>query len=102
MDKKEAEKRIEKLRKEIDNHRYLYHVKDMPEIADEVYDSLFEELGKLEEKFPEFKSQTSPTQRIGDKPLDKFQKVLHKTKQWSFDDVFDLSLIHISERTRPY
>jgi DNA ligase (NAD+) len=88
MEKKEAKNRIEKLRKEIDRHRYLYHVLDKPEIADEVYDSLFEELSKLEKENPEFFSRTSPTQRVGDKPLDKFEKVRHRVKQWSFDDVF--------------
>ena len=89
MDENEAEKRIEKLRREIDYHRYLYHVKDNPEIADEIYDSLFEELRKLEKKFPKLRSSTSPTQRVGDKPLEEFKKVKHQVRQWSFDDVFD-------------
>ena len=89
MDKAQVKKRIEKLRREIDRHRYLYHVLDKPDISDEIYDSLMEELRQLEEKFPEFKSSTSPTQRIGGEPLDKFKKVRHKFKQWSFDDVFD-------------
>lgn len=89
MKKEEIRKRIEILRSELDRHRYLYHVKDMPEIDDTVYDSLFEELRELEKENPEFFSSTSPTQRVGDKPLDKFRKVEHKTKQWSFDDVFD-------------
>ena len=83
--------RIEKLRKEIDRHRYAYHVLDKPEITDEVYDSLMEELIDLEEKYPQFKSATSPSQRIGGEVLDKFEKVKHKYKQWSFDDVFDFS-----------
>ncbi|HBO17216.1 MAG: ligase protein [Candidatus Moranbacteria bacterium GW2011_GWE2_35_2-] len=90
MEKNEIKNRIEKLRKEIDRHRYLYHVLDNPEIADQAYDSLFEELSFLEKENPEFFSPTSPTQRIGDKPLDKFEKVRHVVKQWSFDDVFDL------------
>ncbi|MCD6149640.1 NAD-dependent DNA ligase LigA [bacterium] len=89
LTKAQAKKRIGKLRREIDRHRYLYHVLDKPDIGDEVYDSLMEELRQLEEKFPEFKSSTSPTQRIGGEPLDKFKKVRHKFKQWSFDDVFD-------------
>jgi len=87
--KERIKKRIEKLRKEIDHHRYLYHVLDKPEITDEVYDSLMEELRKLEDKYPEFDSPVSPTKRIGGKPLEKFKKVKHKYKQWSFDDVFD-------------
>jgi len=89
MDKNKIKARIERLRKELDRNRYLYHIKDMPEIGDDVYDSLFEELRKLEEENPEFFSSTSPTQRIGDKPLEKFNKVKHSIKQWSFDDVFD-------------
>ncbi len=88
MDKNEAKKRAEKLRKEIDRHRYLYHVLDKPDITDEVYNSLMDELRKIEEKYPEIKSLTSPTQRIGGEPLEKFEKVKHKVKQWSFDDVF--------------
>ncbi len=88
-DQLKIKERIEKLRKEIDHHRYLYHVLDKPEITDEVYDSLMEELRQLEEKYPQFDSPVSPTKRIGGKPLDKFQKVKHKYKQWSFDDVFN-------------
>lgn len=89
MTKKEAKKRIEKLSKEIDRHRYLYHVLDDPSISDEIYDSLMEELIELEEAHPEFKSSTSPSKRIGGEVLDKFEKVRHRNKQWSFDDVFD-------------
>lgn len=86
---KEAKERIDKLRKEIDRHRYEYHVLDKPEISDEVYDSLTEELRRLEKAFPEFRSPASPTQRVGGAPLEKFVKVRHAVKQWSFDDVFD-------------
>ena len=89
MKKIEIENRIKKLRAEIDRHRYLYHVLDKPDMTDEVYDSLMEELRKLEEQFPEFRSSFSPTMRIGGEPLDKFQKVRHKVRQWSFDDVFN-------------
>lgn len=88
MNKEKAVNRIEKLRKEINIHRYLYHVKDAPQIADEVYDSLFKELEELEENFPELIVSTSPTQRVGAEPLKKFKKIVHKEKQWSFDDVF--------------
>ncbi|MGW8185191.1 MAG: NAD-dependent DNA ligase LigA [Candidatus Moraniibacteriota bacterium] len=83
--------RIEKLRKEVDKHRYLYHVLDKPEIDDSVYDSLFEELIKLEKENSEFYSATSPSQRVGGEILDKFNKVKHTVKQWSFDDLFDFS-----------
>lgn len=88
--KQQAKKRIEKLTKEIDRLRYLYHVKDDPSVDDVVYSSLMDELSNLENKFPELKSKNSPTQRIGGKPLDEFKKVEHKVRQWSFSDVFDL------------
>lgn len=81
--------RIEKLRKEIDKHRYLYHVLDRPYISDTAYDSLFEELLALEKQFPEFHSSTSPTQRVGAEPLKSFKKIRHVKQQWSFDDIFD-------------
>lgn len=81
-------KRAEKLRKVIDRMRYRYHVLDDPEITDEVYDSLMKELKELEERYPELKTPDSPTQRIGGKPLEKFEKITHKKRQWSLSDVF--------------
>jgi DNA ligase (NAD+) len=91
MQEKEAQNRIEKLRKEIDRHRYLYHVQDNPQISDEAYDSLMEELISLEHDFPQFFSATSPTQRVGAEPLKAFKKVRHFQRQWSFDDIFDFN-----------
>lgn len=91
MNEKEAENRIKALQKEIDRHRHAYHVLDLPEIADEAYDSLFEELLALEKQYPKFASVSSPTQRVGAEPLKSFKKVLHAKRQWSFDDIFDFA-----------
>lgn len=88
MNKKEIAKRIQKLRAEIEKNRYLYHVLDKPEITDEVYTSLRHELRELEDKFPEFKSPDSPTERVAGRPLEKFEKVRHRYRQWSLDDAF--------------
>ncbi|MFA6227246.1 MAG: NAD-dependent DNA ligase LigA [Candidatus Paceibacterota bacterium] len=88
---KDIIERYEKLIETVDRHRYLYHVKDSPEITDEAYDSLMREIENLEERFLEIKSPTSPTQRVGDKPLDEFKKVKHEVRQWSFDDCFDFN-----------
>ena len=85
---KDVKKRVEKLRNIINEHRYLYHVKDSPKVSDEVYDSLINELQNLEDVYPEIKSPISPTQRVGGEPLDYFEKVSHEVRQWSFDDVF--------------
>jgi DNA ligase (NAD+) len=86
----EAKNRIEKLRREIDRFRYEYHVLDRPEVSDEIYESLMRELRELEEKYPQFKSIDSPSQRVGGEPLSKFEKVRHAHRQWSLDDAFSL------------
>lgn len=80
---------MRKLREEIDRHRRLYHTQDAPEISDEAYDSLFHELLRLEDAFPEFRSEASPTVRVGGELQEKFEKVRHAKRQWSFDDIFD-------------
>jgi len=88
MDKEQAKKRIEVLRKEIDENRYLYHVLDKPRVSDAVDDSLKRELAKLEEQFPDLVTPDSPTQRIGGEPLDKFKKVRHRIPMLSLNDAF--------------
>jgi DNA ligase (NAD+) len=90
MNSKDASKRVKELRKLLEHHRVLYHVHDSPEISDEVYDSLMNELAKLEKDFPELDSALSPTHRVGGEPLEKFKKVTHVFRQWSFDNVFSL------------
>ena len=85
----ESKKRIEKLKKVINHHRYLYHVKNISEISEQALDSLKDELKKIEEKFPEFITEDSPTQRVVGKVLEGFDKIIHKVEQWSFDDAFN-------------
>lgn len=89
MNKSQIKIRIEKLKKEINHHRYLYHVLDRQEISDAALDSLKHELYELEQSNPEFITPDSPTQRVGGKPLDKFKKIKHKVPQWSFNDAFE-------------
>lgn len=84
----EIKARIEKLRELINHHRYLYHVLDKQEITDAVLDSLKRELAGLEKQYPQYITPDSPTQRVEGKPLDKFVKITHKVRQWSFDDIF--------------
>jgi DNA ligase (NAD+) len=88
MTKTSAKKRIAKLRQEIRHHSYLYHVLDKQEISDAAWDSLKAELAKLEQQFPEFITPDSPSQRVSGRRLDKFQKVRHRVRQWSLNDVF--------------
>jgi DNA ligase (NAD+) len=88
MDKQQAKQRIEKLKRAISHHRYLYHVLDKQEISDAALDSLKKELFDLERAFPEFITPDSPTQRVGGKPLEKFGKVRHPEPMLSFNDAF--------------
>ncbi|MDO8530215.1 MAG: NAD-dependent DNA ligase LigA [bacterium] len=88
MNKKEAKERIEKLKKSINHHRYLYHVKDTQEISDAALDSLKKELFDLEQLHPEFLTPDSPTQRVGGQPLKEFKKVPHVARMLSLNDAF--------------
>lgn len=92
---------MEKLAAEIEKHRQLYHTLDQPVISDEAYDSLVRELETLEESHPELRIATSPTGRVGGMPLAAFRKVRHVVRQWSFDNVFDMSELRAwDERVR--
>jgi DNA ligase (NAD+) len=87
LSKEEAEKEIEALREGIDYHDYLYYVKNAPEISDAVYDRLFDRLQKLEEKFAEFQSNTSPTRRVGAQPVAELRRVAHAAPMLSLNAV---------------
>ncbi len=86
--KAEAKKRIQKLRVEIEHHRYLYHVLDRIEISDAALDSLKHELLKLEEQFPDLVTPDSPTQRVGGQSKAEFREVRHAVPMLSLEDVF--------------
>ena len=88
MTKSEAKLRIEKLRNEIEAHRYAYHVLDKTTVSEAVLDSLKHELYKLEQQFPDLITLDSPTQRVGGAPLEKFKKVVHISPMLSMEDVF--------------
>jgi len=88
MTTQEAKKRIEKLKKVINYHRYLYHVLDKQEISDAALDSLKHELKKLEDSFPALITRDSPTQRVGGEPLKIFKKIRHAIPMLSLEDVF--------------
>ncbi|HYC82457.1 MAG TPA: NAD-dependent DNA ligase LigA [Solirubrobacterales bacterium] len=72
-----VEQRAAELRKELDRHNHLYYVLDEPEVGDDVYDALLNELREIEAEHPELRTPDSPTQRVGAAPLDKFEQVEH-------------------------
>jgi len=90
MDKLQAKKRIEDLKKSIEKYRHAYHVLDKSLISDEALDSLKKELFDLENKYPELITPDSPTQRVGGEPLKEFRKVEHDTPMISFNDAFSV------------
>lgn len=85
---KETLERLNKLKKTIDHHRYLYNVLDKEEISPEALDSLKDELVKIEREYPELITSDSPSQRVAGEPLKEFEKVAHKVPQWSLGDAF--------------
>jgi DNA ligase (NAD+) len=88
MNKKEAKKKIEKLRKEINHHNYKYYVENNPEISDYEYDQLLKKLEKLESKYPDLITSDSPTQRVGGEPLEEFETVEHKVPMLSLANTY--------------
>ncbi len=88
MNKEEAKERIEKLKTLIEHYRYSYHVLDKSIVPDAVNDSLKHELQEIENQYPDLVTADSPTQRVGGKPLDKFNKVTHAQPMLSLTDAF--------------
>jgi DNA ligase (NAD+) len=82
------EERIAKLRDELRRHEHLYYVRDAPEITDAAYDALMNELKRLEGEHPELLTPDSPTQRVGGKPAERFQKVRHSRPMLSLDNAY--------------
>lgn len=85
----DARRRAEKLREEIAEHNYRYHVLDAPTISDAAYDRLVRELRDLEERYPEIITPDSPTQRVGAPPSAAFATVRHRAPMLSLANAFE-------------
>ena len=72
-----AAKRAAELRRQLEHHNHRYYVLDDPEIGDDAYDAMLDELRGLEAEHPDLRTPDSPTQRVGAKPLEGFQQVEH-------------------------
>jgi DNA ligase (NAD+) len=84
-----VQKKIERLRRQIRRHDYLYYVLNQPEITDRQYDRLFAELKKLEEQHPKLITDDSPTQRVSGQPLEGFETVTHTIPMLSIDNTYN-------------
>src|SRR5579859_1534685 len=85
---KDDGRRIEELRAEIRRHEHLYYVMDAPEISDQAFDKLVNELKRIEAEHPDLITPDSPTQRVGGKPAEGFQKVRHSRPMLSLDNAY--------------
>ncbi|MCA9256747.1 MAG: hypothetical protein KDA33_13955, partial [Phycisphaerales bacterium] len=79
---------IERLRREIEEHDYLYYIKADPRISDLQYDTLFRRLKDLEAEHPDLVTADSPTQRVGEKPIEGFAHVEHAVPMLSIDNTY--------------
>ncbi len=84
----QAAARIRALTKQLNQYSHEYYVKDRQTVEDHVYDKLYQELVDLEQKFPEWVSLDSPTQRVGDHALEGFKKVIHEQPMLSLSNAF--------------
>ena len=88
MTKREDSRRIEELRRLLNQYAYEYYALDSPSVSDAIYDSLYSELKQLETKYPELITPDSPTRRIVAGSTTKFQKYHHKRRMISIMDTF--------------
>ena len=84
----EISKEIEQLRKDLRYHSKLYYENDAPTISDYEYDMMFRRLLELEEQYPQYSDDNSPTKKVGGQALEKFSKVTHGVRMGSLQDVF--------------
>lgn len=89
----EVRREVERLRRELARHDYLYYVLNAPELADAEYDALFGRLKALEAAHPDLDDPTSPTHRVGGKPIDGFRPVTHARRMMSLDNTYDAAKV---------
>jgi DNA ligase (NAD+) len=88
MDRLQAQERIQTLRPLLSEWGYAYYVLDDPKVSDAVYDQHYQELKALEAQFPDLITPDSPTQRVGDRPLERFSTVTHRVPLYSLENAF--------------
>lgn len=88
ISKAEAKKEIDDLTHQINYHNHLYYQKHTSEISDQEFDFLLKRLVNLEEQFPEYKSEFSPTQRVGGTITKEFETVYHRYPMLSLGNTY--------------
>jgi DNA ligase (NAD+) len=99
----QAKELIKKLSEEIKEYNIAYYQENSPKISDAEYDQLFFTLKNLEEKFPQYLTEDSPTQNVGSLILDKFEKHEHKTPMLSLANGFEIKdIADFIDRTKRF
>jgi DNA ligase (NAD+) len=83
-----VQQKLQELKQLLNQYSYEYYTLEQPTVSDAIYDSLMQELKKIEEQNPKLVAQDSPTQRVGNELLGGFQKVAHTKRMLSLNDVF--------------
>jgi len=89
LSRQDAQKKIRDLRREIVYHEKKYYVDNDPQISDSEFDRLVRRLQELEAAHPEFITPESPTQRVGERPVEGFIPVEHSKPMMSIDNCYD-------------
>jgi DNA ligase (NAD+) len=84
-------KQIDKLREQIRYHDYKYYIESAPEIGDREYDALMDRLKELEAKHPDLVTPDSPTQRVGEQPVEGLPHVEHRVPMLSIDNTYSVN-----------
>lgn len=85
----QIKKKIRKLREDITYHEKKYYVDNDPQISDYEFDQLIKKLQSLEKKYPQLITPESPTQRVGEEPLEGFPSVTHRVPMLSLDNCYN-------------
>lgn len=97
------QERINELTDKLNYHNYRYYVLDAPEISDFEFDALLKELEELEEQYPEFKKDNSPTSRVGGEAVSVFAEVVHTVPMQSLQKAFSESeILDFDRRVREF
>ncbi|OTG94114.1 NAD-dependent DNA ligase LigA [Acinetobacter sp. ANC 3832] len=89
MDKTAVVAQMRQLIQLIQKHNHAYYVMDQPSIEDSEYDQLFHQLKALEEQYPDLTQPDTPTNKVGAKPLAKFESITHTVPMLSLGNVFN-------------
>ena len=95
------QKRIDRLREQINHHSHLYYAEARPEISDREFDKLLQELIDLERENPDLVTPDSPTQRVGGDVQTELQSVRHAVPMMSIDNTYSEAEVRaFDERVR--